>query len=242
MGQDRAAGVKRISAFAGIGRPDSLDLLIDRQTGPPAREAEKAGVNDRDGLWLRSRGARGGPILPRWWRTLDKWVVGAVFLLFQASGFCGASGPPRRRWRNATGSSRSITSSGRSSSGAIEGLSVSSSMSMLSPTQVRRLRSDRFLAAYVPLAFLPLFGTDFGKGGERAGIRWGFGSLQPFENSSSRPIVVVAGLAHRPLDGTREARPARAIRWRCRLPHRGRVLALQARLRAGPARALSRGA
>ena len=52
--------------------------------------------------------------------------------------------------------------------------------SMLSPQSIRRLGVIGFLLAFIALALLPIFGTDFGKGS----IRWyslGFSSLQPSE-------------------------------------------------------------
>ena len=47
------------------------------------------------------------PILPRWWRTIDKMTLTAVLLLM-AVGICWGL-PHRRRWRSATGWSRSTT-------------------------------------------------------------------------------------------------------------------------------------
>ena len=63
--------------------------------------------------------------------------------------------------------------------------------SMMSPTLVRRLAVLGFLGAFVALALLPFFGTDFGKGA----MRWyslGFASLQPSEFLKPGFIVVAA--------------------------------------------------
>ena len=52
--------------------------------------------------------------------------------------------------------------------------------SMMSPILVRRLAVLGFVAAFIAVALLPVFGTDFGKGA----VRWyalGFASLQPSE-------------------------------------------------------------
>jgi cell division protein FtsW len=62
------------------------------------------------------------------------------------------------------------------------GLAVISMLltSMMSPVVVRRLAVIGFLGAFVALALLPFFGTDFGKGA----VRWfslGFASVQPSE-------------------------------------------------------------
>ena len=38
----------------------------------------------------------GDPILPRWWRTIDKWSVSAILLLFAIGLLLGlAASPPR---------------------------------------------------------------------------------------------------------------------------------------------------
>jgi cell division protein FtsW len=61
--------------------------------------------------------------------------------------------------------------------------------SMMTPLLVRRLAVLGFLCAFVALALLPFFGTDFGKGA----VRWyslGFASLQPSE--FLKPGFVVA--------------------------------------------------
>jgi cell division protein FtsW len=63
--------------------------------------------------------------------------------------------------------------------------------SMMSPTLVRRLGVIGFLVAFLLLAMLPIFGTDFGKGA----IRWyslGFASFQPSEFLKPGFIVVAA--------------------------------------------------
>jgi cell division protein FtsW len=56
-------------------------------------------------------------------------------------------------------------------------------VSMMSPLLVRRLAVLGFLAAFVALVLLPVFGTDFGKGA----TRWyslGFAAVQPSEFSN----------------------------------------------------------
>jgi len=74
--------------------------------------------------------------------------------------------------------------------------------SMMSPTLVRRLAVLGFLGAFVALALLPFFGTDFGKGA----MRWyslGFASLQPSEFLKPGFIVVAAWMlaASRQING-----------------------------------------
>lgn len=63
--------------------------------------------------------------------------------------------------------------------------------SMMSPTLVRRLAVIGFMVAFVAMALLPVFGTDFGKGA----VRWysfGFASLQPSEFLKPGFVVVAA--------------------------------------------------
>ncbi|MEL7177811.1 MAG: putative peptidoglycan glycosyltransferase FtsW [Pseudomonadota bacterium] len=63
--------------------------------------------------------------------------------------------------------------------------------SMMSPSVVRRLAVLGFVVAFAALAFLPLFGTDFGKGA----VRWyslGFASIQPSEFLKPGFVVMAA--------------------------------------------------
>ena len=63
--------------------------------------------------------------------------------------------------------------------------------SMMTPKLVRRLSVIGFLAAFVSIALLPQFGTDFGKGA----VRWyslGFASIQPSEFLKPGFVVVSA--------------------------------------------------
>ena len=65
--------------------------------------------------------------------------------------------------------------------------------SMMSTTLVRRLAVIGFIAALMAMAFLPFFGTDYGKGA----IRWyslGFASVQPSEFLKPGFVVVAAWL------------------------------------------------
>lgn len=48
----------------------------------------------------------GDPILPRWWRTIDKWSVSCILILFGIGILLGlAASPP---WRNVMGWAISI--------------------------------------------------------------------------------------------------------------------------------------
>lgn len=65
--------------------------------------------------------------------------------------------------------------------------------SMLDPRQIRRCGTILFLVAFIGLALLPIFGTNYGKGA----VRWfsiGFGAVQPSEFLKPGFIVVTAWL------------------------------------------------
>ena len=121
---------------------------------------------------------RGGePILPKWWRTLDKWSMCCVLLLFVIGLLLGLASSPPLASRNGFQPFHYVQRQA-----FFGGLAVISMLltSMMSPVVVRRLAVIGFLGAFVALALLPFFGTDFGKGA----VRWfslGFASVQPSE-------------------------------------------------------------
>ena len=119
----------------------------------------------------------GEPILPRWWRTVDRWSLGAVMLLFAIGLLLGLAASPPLAERNGLAPFHYVERQAVFGGLAIVTLVLTS---MMSPVLVRRLAVLGFTAAFVAVAFLPVFGTDFGKGA----VRWysiGFGSVQPSE-------------------------------------------------------------
>jgi cell division protein FtsW len=81
-------------------------------------------------------------------------------------------------------------------------LAVMMFTSMMSPMLVRRLAVMGFVCAFIALAMLPFFGTDFGKGA----VRWyslGFASLQPSEFLKPGFVVAAAWMmaANQELNG-----------------------------------------
>ncbi|MFA5581850.1 MAG: putative lipid II flippase FtsW [Paracoccaceae bacterium] len=132
----------------------------------------------------------GEPILPRWWRTIDKWSLGFVLLLFGVGMLLGMAASPPLAEKNGLPKfyyvERQLFFGGMA-------LVVMVLTSMMSPVMVRRLGVLGFLAAFVALVFLPFFGTDFGKGA----MRWyslGFASVQPSEFLKPVFIIVCAWL------------------------------------------------
>lgn len=125
------------------------------------------------------------PILPRWWRTLDKWSMAFVFALFGIGILLGLAASPPLAAKNGFSAFHYVERQAVFGSLALVTMIITS---MMSPNLVRRLAVFGFLAAFVALALLPFFGTDFGKGA----TRWyslGFASLQPSE--FLKPVFVV---------------------------------------------------
>ncbi|MDU8909902.1 putative lipid II flippase FtsW [Aestuariicoccus sp. MJ-SS9] len=128
------------------------------------------------------------PVLPKWWRTVDKWSLSCVFMLFGIGILLGLAASPPLAERNGFGPFHYVERQA-----VFGGLALSAMLitSMMSPVVVRRLAVLGFLGAFVALALLPFFGTDFGKGA----VRWyslGFASLQPSEFLKPA-FVIVAG-------------------------------------------------
>ncbi|MEM0948513.1 MAG: putative peptidoglycan glycosyltransferase FtsW [Pseudomonadota bacterium] len=134
---------------------------------------------------------RGGePVLPRWWRTLDRWSLVCVLLLFAVGLLLGLAASPPLAARNGLDPFHYVERQALFGGIALVTMVV---ISMLPPQQVRRLATIGFLASFVALAFLPIFGTDFGKGA----VRWysiGIGSVQPSEFLKPGFIVVAGWL------------------------------------------------
>ncbi len=132
----------------------------------------------------------GEAILPRWWRTVDRWSLACVMLLFSVGILLGLAASPPLAERNGLDPFHYVER--QAVFGAVA-LGLMVVFSMLPPHQLRRLATIGFAVSFVALAFLPLFGTDFGKGA----TRWyslGFGSVQPSEFLKPGFIVVAAWL------------------------------------------------
>ncbi|WP_295049708.1 FtsW/RodA/SpoVE family cell cycle protein, partial [uncultured Paracoccus sp.] len=119
----------------------------------------------------------GDPILPRWWRTLDKWSLACVLALFAIGILLGlAASVPLAEKNNLP---RFYYVQRQAVFGGM-GLVIMLVISMMSPRQIRRIGVLGFAAAFVLLLLLPLIGEDHGKGATRwlsiAGI-----SMQPSE-------------------------------------------------------------
>ncbi|MEJ6640617.1 MAG: putative lipid II flippase FtsW [Octadecabacter sp.] len=130
----------------------------------------------------------GDPVLPRWWRTVDKWTLSCVLALFGIGLLLGLAASPPLAAKNGFEPFHYVQR--QAFFGALA-LCVLFVTSMMSPTLVRRLAVLGFIGAFIALAGLPFFGTDFGKGA----MRWyslGFVSVQPSEFLKPGFIVVAA--------------------------------------------------
>ncbi|MBP7000494.1 putative peptidoglycan glycosyltransferase FtsW [Amaricoccus sp.] len=119
----------------------------------------------------------GEPILPHWWRTVDRWSLAAILGLFLAGMLLGLAASPPLAVKNGLPAFHYVTRQAAFGAMALATMVV---VSMLSPATLRRLGVLAFAGSVVALALLPALGTDFGKGA----IRWyslGFVSVQPSE-------------------------------------------------------------
>ncbi|QDY69453.1 peptidoglycan glycosyltransferase FtsW [Qingshengfaniella alkalisoli] len=132
----------------------------------------------------------GEPLLPKWWRTIDRWTLFCAFCLFAIGLLLGLAASPPLAERN--GLSNFYYVQRQMLFGAMAMFAMLM-CSMLSPQQVRRVGVIGFLVAFVALALLPIFGTNFGKGA----IRWyslGFGSVQPSEFFKPFFVILIGWL------------------------------------------------
>ncbi|CAM3491922.1 putative lipid II flippase FtsW [Paracoccus nototheniae] len=119
----------------------------------------------------------GDPILPRWWRTLDKWALACVLGLFTIGLLLGlAASVPLAEKNNLP---RFYYVQRQAVFGGL-GLAVMLITSMLPVRQIRRIGVLGFAISFVLILALPLVGTDFGKGATRW-LSLGFVSIQPSE-------------------------------------------------------------
>jgi cell division protein FtsW len=130
------------------------------------------------------------PVLPRWWRTIDKWSMTCIMILFGIGLLLGLAASVPLASRN--GLEPFYYVQRQAFFGGLA-LAAMVGVSMMTPAMVRRLGVAGFALAFLALALLPLFGTDFGKGA----VRWfslGFASVQPSEFLKPAFVIVVAWL------------------------------------------------
>ena len=117
------------------------------------------------------------PVLPQWWRTLDRWSLCAILMLFLIGMLLGLAASPPLAARNELAAFHYVL---RQGTFGLVGLAAMLVLSLMPLRLLRRLGVAGFGLAFCALLLLPWFGTDFGKGA----TRWyslGFASLQPSE-------------------------------------------------------------
>ena len=132
----------------------------------------------------------GEPVLPKWWRTIDKLSISCVLILFGIGILLGLAASPPLAEKNGFQPFHYVE---RQAIFGFMALIAMTLTSMMSPQLVRRLAIVGFLAAFAALIMLPVFGTDFGKGA----VRWyslGFASVQPSEFLKPGFVIVAAWL------------------------------------------------
>ncbi len=132
----------------------------------------------------------GEPILPKWWRTVDRWTMSGVLLLFAVGLLLGFAASPPLASKTGHAPFYYVTKQALFGGIALTAMIITS---MMSPTLVRRLGVIGFFAAFLAVALLPVLGTDFGKGA----TRWyslGFTSVQPSEFLKPGFVVFAAWL------------------------------------------------
>ena len=132
----------------------------------------------------------GDPVLPRWWRTIDKWTMSCILILFGIGLLLGLASSPPLAARNGLDPFYYVTR--QAFFGAVA-MVVMALVSMMSPQLVRRLAVLGFGMSLIALMLLPFFGVDFGKGATRW-FSFGFASVQPSEFLKPAYVVMVAWL------------------------------------------------
>lgn len=133
---------------------------------------------------------RGDPMIPRWWRTVDRWSLLCVLALCGIGLMLGLAASPPLAARNGLEPFYYVQKQVIFGTMGMIALVVAS---VLQPSTIRRLGVIGFAACLAALLLLPFFGTNFGKGA----IRWyslGFGSVQPSEFMKPCFVILSAWL------------------------------------------------
>lgn len=130
------------------------------------------------------------PVLPRWWRTIDRWSMTSVFMLFGIGLVLGLAASVPLASRNGLEPFYYVQ---RQAVFGVMGLVAMLGISMAPPQMVRRLGILGFIAAFLLVMALPIVGQDHGKGA----VRWlslGGLSMQPSEFLKPGFVIVTAWL------------------------------------------------
>ena len=125
------------------------------------------------------------PVLPRWWRNVDRWSLFAVILLFCIGLLlCMAASPPLAE----SNQKPHFYYVHRQVFFGITSLCLMILISMLPLITVRRIALAGFFISVIAIILLPIFGTDYGKGA----IRWfSFASISLQPSEFLKPCFII---------------------------------------------------
>jgi len=125
------------------------------------------------------------PVIPRWWKDVDRWSLMAVVALFLIGLLlCMAASPPLAEMNQ----KQSFYYVYRQAIFGVISLTIMTVVSMMPLIAVRRLALVGFLISFGALLLLPIFGTDYGKGA----VRWfSFASISLQPSEFLKPCFIV---------------------------------------------------
>ena len=125
------------------------------------------------------------PVLPRWWRNVDRWSLLAVIVLFCIGLLlCMAASPPLAE----SNQKPHFYYVHRQAFFGIASLCMMILVSMLPLITVRRIALGGFLISVIAIILLPTFGTDYSKGA----IRWfSFASISLQPSEFLKPCFII---------------------------------------------------
>ena len=130
------------------------------------------------------------PLLPIWWRSLDRMGLAAVAILMLIGLLLSFAASPPLAAKHGQNEFYYVQ---RHAVYGLAGFATLILISLSSTITVRRVGVGIFVIAFFGVLMLPFFGTDFGKGA----VRWfsfGFGSIQPSEFLKPGFVVFAAWL------------------------------------------------
>ena len=131
----------------------------------------------------------GEPVLPKWWRTVDKWSLSCILILFGIGILLGLAASPPLAERNGFAPFHYVQ---RQAVFGGMALCVMVFVSMLGPVMVRRLAVIGFLASFVALSLCPFSAPISARA--RCGGTLGFAAVQPSEFLKPAFVIVAAWL------------------------------------------------
>jgi len=125
------------------------------------------------------------PIIPRWWRNVDRWSLIAVFVLFFIGLLLGMAASPPLAESNQKPYFYYVY---RQAFFGIISLALMVVISMMPLIMVRRLSLFGFVTGVILIMLLPILGTDYGKGA----VRWfSFASISLQPSEFLKPCFII---------------------------------------------------